>query len=309
MAVGGGKDLIGHDIGVGVAETMRSGARGQVVHRLIGQHPDLGVEQRHIDMLPLTGALAVGQCRLDGDDRVEAGEDIDIGDADLLRFALGCAGQVHKAAHGLDQKVVTGPRRVGTVLAEAGDRAIDDGRVDGLEARVVEAEPCQGADLEVLDEDIGTAGQPAHDLPPFLLPEIDHDRPLAAIAGMEIGGIAGAIAIVEDRRSPPPGIVARRALDLDHLSAEIGKDLTCPRPGEHTCQFKNLQPGERRCHECLATTFAYPNRHPSGTLVPESKANAQFCSPGSYVTREARRSARRLNSILSTKADAWALVA
>ena len=81
-------------------------------------------------MLARAGALAGDERRLDGDHRIEAGEDVGKGDADLLRLAVGLAGQVHDAAHALDDEVVAGAVGVGAVLAEAGDRAVDQPRVD-----------------------------------------------------------------------------------------------------------------------------------------------------------------------------------
>ena len=51
------------------------------------------VEQRHVDWLAAPGALALGQRRLDRDHAVEPGEDVGEGDADLLRLAVGVAGQ------------------------------------------------------------------------------------------------------------------------------------------------------------------------------------------------------------------------
>ena len=42
------------------------------------------------------------------DRRVDAGEDVGEGDADLLRLAVRVAGQVHDAAHALDHEVVAG---------------------------------------------------------------------------------------------------------------------------------------------------------------------------------------------------------
>ena len=59
--------------------------------------------------------------------------------------------------HALDHEVITRPLRVGSVLAEAGDRAIDQARIDGFQAVIVEAILLQPADLEVLDHDIGLA--------------------------------------------------------------------------------------------------------------------------------------------------------
>ena len=133
VAVGGREILVGHDVGVGVAHAPRRRAGNQVVQRLVGQAGDLHVEQRQVDVLALaaaqTVAVAVGEGGEDGVAGVEAGQDVGQRDADLLRpgarLAFGHAGQAHQPAHALDQEVVAGARRVRAVLAEAGDRAID----------------------------------------------------------------------------------------------------------------------------------------------------------------------------------------
>ena len=52
VAVGGGKILVGHDVGVAVAHAARRLARDQVVHRLVGKAGHLHVEQREVDVLP-----------------------------------------------------------------------------------------------------------------------------------------------------------------------------------------------------------------------------------------------------------------
>ncbi len=113
---------------------------------------------------PEPGGRAADQRRLDRRDRVDAGENVGEGDADLLRLAVGFAGQVHHPAHALDDEVVAGARRVGAVVAEAGDRAIDEARIERLQAGVVEPVLGEPAGLEILDQHVGARGEPAHDL-------------------------------------------------------------------------------------------------------------------------------------------------
>ena len=64
-------------------------AADQVVGAQVGQHRDLGVEQRHVDLLALAGALGMAQRGQDADGGVHAGEQVGHGDADLLRAAAG----------------------------------------------------------------------------------------------------------------------------------------------------------------------------------------------------------------------------
>ena len=62
------------------------------------------------------------------------------GDADAHRALAGRAGDRHQPAHALRDLIEARPLVVGAVLAEAGDAAIDDARVDLAQALVVDAE-------------------------------------------------------------------------------------------------------------------------------------------------------------------------
>ena len=130
MAVGDREGLVGRDIGMGIAEPAGRLAGDEIVHRLVGEHGDLGVEQGHVDMAAGPGRLAAAQGREDRVGGVEAGEDVGEGDAGLLRLAVRIAGQVHDPAHALDDEVIAGACGIGAGLAEAGDRAIDEPRIE-----------------------------------------------------------------------------------------------------------------------------------------------------------------------------------
>src|SRR3546814_6554911 len=103
-------------------------------------------------MAALAGRLAPPQRRQDSRRGIDASEDVGEGDADLLRFALGIAGQVHDPAHTLDHEIVAGAGGIGAVLAETGDRAIDETRVQRRKARIVEPVFLEPADLTILDQ-------------------------------------------------------------------------------------------------------------------------------------------------------------
>ena len=81
-------------------------------------------------MLTQARARAFGQCGLDADHAIKACEDVDPGDADLLRLALRRAGKIHDAAHALNQEIIAGLAGAGAVLTKAGDRGIDQTRVE-----------------------------------------------------------------------------------------------------------------------------------------------------------------------------------
>ena len=77
--------------------------------------------------------------------------------------------------------------------------------------------------------------------------EIDRDRALAAVAAVEIG--RAALGVGDEGRAPAARVVARAgALDLDHLGAEIGEQLSRPRPRQDARELDHPYPGERLIH-------------------------------------------------------------
>ena len=226
-----GKYLVRHDIGVRVADALRHVARHEIVHRLVRQYADSGIDQGGVDITAFAGLLALRQRRQNADDRIDAGEDVGNRNADTGRLAVRHAGQIHDAAHALRHQVVAGAFGVGAVLAEAGDRAVDQARALGRETFVVEAELGEAADLEVLDQHVRARGQLAHDAPALIALEVHLDRALAAVGRMKIGRAnMVAVGAFDEGRAPAAGIVARAlALDLDDVGAEIGEHLSRPR--------------------------------------------------------------------------------
>ena len=212
-----------------------------MVRRLVGEDRELRVEEAEIDPLAAPRPRPLRQSRLDRDHAVKPGEDVGIGHAGLLRRAVRLAGQVHDAAHRLDDEIVAGPVRLGTVLAESGDRGVDHPRIAGGDCRVVEAVLHQTAALEVLDHHVGAGRQPSRQREIAGLAEVERDAALAPVAGMEIRRRA----VGGEGRPPAAGLVARRALDLDHVRAQIRERLADPRTREHPGEFQHLQSGER----------------------------------------------------------------
>ena len=149
-----------------VALPWRVLARNQRVRRLVGEHRQLGVEQRHVDVRALASLLAPVKRGEDRDRGVHAGEQI--GDRDpgahrpAARLAVGQAGDAHQPAHALDDVIIAGAVGIGPVLAEAGDRREDQPRIGRAQRLGVEPELVQPPDLEILDHDVGFVGQLAH---------------------------------------------------------------------------------------------------------------------------------------------------
>ena len=82
----------------------------------------------------------------------------------------------------------------------------------------------------------------------FGLVEADGDRALAAVDGQVVAGLLGvlAVGVLQERRAPGARVVAgARALDLDHLGAEVGEDLAGPGGGEDAAQVEHLDVRQR----------------------------------------------------------------
>ena len=181
---------------------------------------------------------------LDRDDGIETGHDVGERHADLLRCPAGLAGQVHDAAHALHDEVVPGARRIGAVLTEAGDRAIDQAWICSRQAVVIQAVASKAAQLEILDDDIGPGDQRAYLSLSLGRGEVGNDRGLAAIGGVEIGGVLRPVGIGDERRPPAAGIVTLGAFDLHHLRAKIGQHLARPGARQDAGQLDDLQTRE-----------------------------------------------------------------
>ena len=148
---------------MGVAEALRRLAADQEVERLVGEHRHLGVEEGKVEILALTALVPVVEGGQHTDRCIEPGEHIGKGDAGLDRLgaghAVGLSGNRHDAAHALDHEIVAGPPRIGSALAEACDRAIDQPGVDSTQALIIEPVFLQAADLEILHDDVGLPGE------------------------------------------------------------------------------------------------------------------------------------------------------
>ena len=133
LAVGGGEELVGRDRRVRVAHPARDGAGQRVGRALVDQRGEQATRTgRPRRAGPRRCASRWRSGGQDADRGEEPGDDVDQRDADLLRLAVGLAGDGHQAAERLDEQVVARQRRAGA-RAEAGDRAVDQRGVGGRE--------------------------------------------------------------------------------------------------------------------------------------------------------------------------------
>src|SRR3546814_1233747 len=114
--------------------------------------------------------------------------------------------------------------RVGSRLAEAGDRAVDEAGMALLQVVVAEPVAREVPDLVVLDQDVAVADQLARQLLALGLGDVDADGALVAVGGEVVGALGGVLALRAGHEGRPPlaGVVALAgALALDHLGAEV----------------------------------------------------------------------------------------
>ena len=178
----------------------------------------------------------------------------------------------------LDQEVVgrlVAPR---AGLAEAGDRAVDQPRIDRAQRRrrrgrsASACRPCSSpARCRPARPARATMRWPSG------LSRLDGDRALAAVDGEVVAGLAWCPCRRASFRNGGPqraGVVAGAgALDLDHVGAEVGEDLAGPGRGQDAAQVEHPDVRQRAGHVSIplgpAVYFSL--------LVP-AKAGTQSCS-------------------------------
>ena len=119
------------------------------------QHEYLRLQQRGLDPLALAGDLAFQERRENANRAEQPRREVCDGNADPHRTRARGAGDRHQPAHALRDLIETGTLVVGAILAEPGDAAIDNARIDLPYALVVDAKLRLHVGAEVLDHDVG----------------------------------------------------------------------------------------------------------------------------------------------------------
>ena len=151
------------------------------------------------------------------------------------RLAVGLADEAEHAGQRQVVHVVGRIVAVGAVLTEAGERAVDDARVEGADGLVVGAQPLHDARPEALHDDVGVRGQ---------LPE---DR--LALGGLHVEGHAALVAVDEGEGGPPlrlgvAGLAVAGRLDLEDVGAHVGEHHAGHLRRRHAGHFEDLDPVE-----------------------------------------------------------------
>src|SRR5215213_8891292 len=161
----GGLEHAGRDRGrVVVAGLLGDVLFHQPARGLEIQHEDLRLQERGLHPLALAGNVALQQRGENTHGAEQPGGEVGDGDADPHRALARRAGDRHQPAHALRDLIEARPLVVGAILAEAGDAAIDDARVDLAQALIVDAEFALHVGTKILDHDVGLFRQPLEHL-------------------------------------------------------------------------------------------------------------------------------------------------
>ena len=203
------------------------------------------IEQGHVHILTFSRALGVTQCRQDGNGGVHAGEQIGHRNADFLGAAaqvVSFARHTHQATDALNSIVVACPLAVGASLAKACHAAVDQLRVHGAQAGIVQAITGHVTDLEVFHKNIAVLDQLANQALAFGLGNVASDRAFVAVGAQVIGRLGGVLAesVLQKRRAPAARVIAAaRALDFDDVCTKVGQSLCTPRARQNAGKIEN----------------------------------------------------------------------
>ena len=247
------EDQIGPRIGV-VGRGLLADHR--VLHH--GFRPEIGdhdVEHRHLDVLADAGLFPRVQCRRHRLRREHRRGLVGHDGPDHLRASrLGLGLDVGEAREALDDRVVDALLGVGSAVAGAADRDVDQARIERAHGRLAEAQPVHHLRPEILHQHVGAGDQLAQDLDALGLLEVDRQRALAAVGRYEQGGeLAGRI----DRLAAAARDVAARRLDLDHVGALVGQEHRGKRPRHHAGEVDDPHPRQRTCHAPPPVSFQH----------------------------------------------------
>ena len=236
-----------------VADTLRQHTVAEVIGHGHGGGGDGGVEQREVDVLAFArGLVAVVQRGEDGAVGVDAADEVGDRHTDAhhaaARHAVRMPGHAHQAAHGLEDRVVAGTRRVRSGLTETGDGAVHQLAIHLAQAFVIQAVALQVTGLVVFDQHVGPGRELAHQFLAFGVRDVDGDALLVAVRAGVHGREFGRLAVLglQRRAAEAARIVAGAGLfHLDDFGAEVAQHLRGGRAGEDAGQIENTNAFKR----------------------------------------------------------------
>src|SRR5207247_3658808 len=143
-----------------------------------------------VDGRAAAGPFLDPESEQDAEGRVHAGGHVGDGDTAAHPVPARLAGDADDPALGLEEEVERGPVAIGPILAEAGDRAVDDAGVAITGRLVSQAEPGEGTHAVVLQHDVAPLDEPEEQLLAPRVLEVYLDPLLVAMQAHEVRGLA-----------------------------------------------------------------------------------------------------------------------
>ncbi len=275
-AVAGLEGLVGDDRGMARAQRARHLAVGPEVLGQIREERDLGVQEREVDDAPLPCPLAVKEGSGDRKGAEHPARQVSYRQPHPHRRAALLAGDAHRPTHGLEGQVEGRPVAVGALLPVGRDRAADEPRVEGAEARGVTPELGHNAGPEVIPHHVRDADQIVEHLAPFGLRQIQRHALLVPVDGEEVGALPIG---KKGRPHDPHRVPAVRLLDLQHLRPKVGHQHGAVRPGQHPGEVQHPHAGEQR----HSITLSAQIRIDCGIVRPSALAVLRFTTSSNFV--------------------------
>ena len=159
--------------------------------------------------------------------------------------------EAHQAAHRLTHLVIRWPAGGGAILAEAGDRAIDQAGVQRRQDLVVDTQAAHHAGAVILDQHVGGHDQAVQHLASAGAAEVDADGALAAVESGEAGRRVSA-------RPQSEWVAGTGRLDFHHVGAERRQQHAGVRSGDEGGDLDDAHAGEWSSYRGHVERFSMP---------------------------------------------------
>ncbi len=185
-AIGRVEHIKGRHEWMSVADPRRGFPCRDVFHHPMLEKAERAVEHGDVDLCALSRLLACIERSGDAAEHEGAGNQIGHRRAHARRGAIREARRTHKAAHGLDDRVVGRIRLERTRVAKPGRRCVDQPGINLGEFSVREAQPVHCARSEILGQDIRAPYHVAKERAIVLLLQVEDDAFLSPIDKTEV---------------------------------------------------------------------------------------------------------------------------
>ncbi|MNT37806.1 hypothetical protein D3C72_1739620 [compost metagenome] len=130
-----------------------------------------------------------------------------------------------------------------TVLAETGDRAVHQPRIDLRHIRIAKPQPVHHTRPELLEQDVGLLDQRHKAVDRGRRFQVDGDGFLAPIEQHEVGTVRIRLGLVG-----PHLVATNGSFELDDLGPGLGQQQGTQRSGQQGAEIQHLHPSQRLRH-------------------------------------------------------------